>query len=202
MRSGDNVAGALILVGAGALAVKELRPEQGRELDSINGPLLMLQLTLRLLERAIPGGPSSLARDTRVELNEQSTGIKVTGLGADGEFFAPWTLKGSVGPAGKGQVKFELDFVSTSRGKGRPPYETSIAGIWQNAVPPVQLPDTYSLRGWRVYQLKPVVKPRGMINTLGLGASAPMAFGNLGDLRRSVAQWTDEGARRARHQCN
>jgi len=201
-RAGQTEAGTLILVGSGALAARDLRLERGRELDSINGPLLMLQLVLRLMERAVPGGPASLKQDTRIELSERVNGIKVTGVGADGEFFAPWTLKGTIGPASNGQIKFEFEFVSANRAKGAPTHETSIAGIWQDAVPGVALPDNQSLRGWRVYQLKTVVKPRGTINTLGLGTSAPMAFGNLGQVRRSVAEWADEGARRSKFLCN
>jgi len=201
-RGGQTEAGTLILVGSGALAARELRLERGRELDSINGPLLMLQLVLRLLERAVPAGPASLKQDVRIDLSERVGGIKVTGIGTDGEFFAPWSLKGVAGPSSNGQVKFELEFVSASRAKGAPAHATSIAGIWQDTGTVVNLPDQYSLRGWRVYQIKSVVKPRGTINTLGLGASAPMAFGNLGQVRRSVSEWADEGARRSKYLCN
>jgi len=201
-RAGQSQAGTLILIGSGALATRELRLERGRELDSINGPLLMLQLVLRLLERAAPAGPGGVTRDLRVEITEQTSSIKVTGLGADGEFFAPWSLRGTIGPGGNGQVKFELEFSSSNRARGAPGHVSNIAGIWQNARPAVALPDQYSLRGWRVYPIKSVVRPRGAINTIGLGASAPMAFGNLGQVRRSVADWADESARRARHQCN
>jgi hypothetical protein len=201
-RAGQTTVGAVLLVGSGALAVRELRVERGHELDALNGPLLMLQLVLRLLERAVPSGPAGLTSDVQVELADKQDGIRVTGVGAEGEFFAPWRLKGVVGPGGNGQVKFELEFSSSSAAAGRAPYEVSIAGIWQHAKPSLFLAETYSLRGWRVYQLKPVLKPRGMINTLGLGTSPPLAFTNVGDLRRSVAQWGDEQARRARHQCN
>jgi hypothetical protein len=39
------------------------------------------------------------------------------------------------------------------------------------------------------------------MNTVGLGTSAAMAFANIGEVRRRVADWADQGARRARWQC-
>jgi hypothetical protein len=99
-------------------------------------------------------------------------------------------------------VRFELSFVSAHRNPRAAPYETSIAGIWQNASPPVQLPDAMPLRGWRGFRIKTVVTARGAMNTVGLGTSAAMGFANLGEVRRRVGEWTDEGSRRARWQCS
>jgi hypothetical protein len=201
-RAGQAIAGALLLVGNGALAVKDGHVERGRELDSIDGPLVMLQLVLRLLERAAPSGPRGLSRDSRIDVAETASAIKVSGVGTEVEFFAPWRVTGTVGPGGPGQAKFELEFRSASRAKGGQPAEISIAGIWQNVSPPVALPDTMALRGWRVYQLKPAVRARGAGNAMGVGVSAPMSFSDLGQLRRSVVAWAAERERRARWQCS
>jgi hypothetical protein len=201
-RAGRPLAGSLILVGSGAVALKSFRPEQGKELDVINGPLMMLQLTLRLLERSVPAGPQSLTSDRQVAIAEQAAGVKTGGIGTDGEFFAPWSLKGTIGPGGKGLVKFDLEFSSSSHSTGGKRYETAIVGIWQQTGTPLSYPDGFSLRGWRVHQIKNVVKPRGMFNTVGVGTSSAMVFGTLGDLRRAVTQWATESENRSRHQCN
>jgi hypothetical protein len=194
-------AGALLLIDKGALAVRDLPLERGRELDGFNGPLLMLQLVLRVLERAAPGGPASVKRDTRIDLIEREKPIKVTGVGADGEFFAPWSARGLLGPAPDGQIRFELEFDSAAR-DGAGAYRSSVAGIWQNASPPPKLPDTMALRGWRVFQLRQAARAAGASNVVGLATSAPMAFANLGEVRRRVAEWAAEGARRSRGQCS
>jgi hypothetical protein len=194
-------AGALLLVDNAALAVRDVPLERGRELDGFNGPLLMLQLVLRVLERAAPDGPASIKRDTRVEVTEREKPIKVTGVGTDGEFFAPWSARGLLGPAADGQIRFELEFDSTTR-NGVQAYRTSVAGIWQNASPPLVLPDTMALRGWRVFQLRQAARAAGVSNAVGLATSAPMAFANLGEVRRRVAEWTAEAARRSRWQCS
>ena len=58
------------------------------------------------------------------------------------------------------------------------------------------------LRGWRGFRIKPVVHARDATNTVGLGTSPAMAFANLAEVRRRVAEWNDEGARRSRWQCS
>lgn len=200
-RAGRIEAGSFLLID-GALIVRDTRLEPGKELDAMNGPLLMLQLVLQLLERSVPGGPSQLTRDMRVDVSEASRAIAVTGVGADGEFLAPWRLTGTIGPGGKGIVKFELEFVSAARGQSGARYETSIAGIWQNTPPPVTFQDSMNLRGWQVYRFKPAVRQRGAVNVVGLGTSAPLGFVNLGEVRRHASQWADEQAKRSRWQCS
>lgn len=192
----------LLLAGHGALLVRDAQLAPGRELDAVNGPLMMLELVLRLLERAVPGGPTTLVRDRHIDLSERRLPIGVSGVGAEGEFLAPWRLSGTIGPAGQGQVKFELEFASTARAPAGARYETNIAGVWQNTPPPVVFPDSLPLRGWQVYQIRPMVHARGATNVVGLGTSAPMGFVNLAEVRRRVAQWNDERARRARWQCS
>ncbi len=202
MRAGRARAGALLLVSNAVLLARDITLARGRELDAFNGPLLMLQLALRLLERAAPGGPESIRRNTAIDLVERERALEVSGLGANGEFFAPWQVRGTLAPGGDGRIAFEIEFVSASHARNGLPYETRIAGIWQNASPPVQLPDAMALHGWRGFRIKPTVRSHGEINTLGVGTSAAMGFANLGEVRRRALEWRDEGARRARWQCS
>lgn len=201
-RGGALEAGSmLLLAGRGALLAQGARLQPGREIDAINGPLLMQQLVLRLLEHSVPAGPGKLARDVRLDVSESSRSLSVAGVGAEGEFLAPWRLSGTIGPAGPGKVKFDLEFTSTARNPAGARYETSIVGIWQNSPPPVVFADDLPLRGWQVYQIKPVVRTRGAENIVGFGTSAPLGFTNLGEVRRRVAQWSEEQKRRSRWQC-
>lgn len=201
-RRGRQTAGTVLVIGNGAIAVRDLRPAKDRELDEVNAPLSMLQLTLRLLERVAPGGPRTVARDLSVQVADDRNSLKVTGIGAEGEFFAPWRVRGILGPAGEGRVKFEFDFVSSRPAPGAKVYATEIAGIWERGAGSPPLPDSYPLKDWQVYQLRQVVKPRGQFNTVQLGVSPPMGFVRLGDLRTRVAQWGGDAERRARYQCN
>lgn len=201
-RGGGLEAGTMMLLsGRGALLSRGATLQPGRELDAMNGPLLMRELVMRLLEQGVPGGPGKLAQDLRLDVSERSRPLRVTGIGAEGEFLAPWRLTGTIGPAGPGKVKFDLEFTSTARSPAGARYETSIVGIWQNTPPPVQFADDMPMRGWQVYQIKPVVVGRGASNVIGWGTSAPLGFTNLGEVRRRVAQWNDDQARRSRWQC-
>jgi hypothetical protein len=201
-RGGSLEAGSmLLLTGRGALLAHGARLQPGRELDAMNGPLLMRQLVMRLLEQSVPDGPGKLGRDLRLDVSERTRTLSVTGIGTQAEFLAPWRLTGTIGPAGPGKVKFDLEFTSTARSPAGARYETSIVGIWQNAPPPVVFADDMPLRGWQVYQIKPVVLGRGAENIIGFGTSAPMGFPNLGAVRRRVAQWSEEQTRRSRWQC-
>jgi len=201
-RRGRQTSGTVLVIGNGAIAVRGLRPAKDRELDEVNAPLSMLQLTMRLLERSAPGGPRSVARDVSVQVAEDKNSLKVTGIGAEGEFFAPWRARGILGPAGEGRVKFEFEFVSSRPAPGAKAYATEIAGIWERGAGLPPLPDSFPLTDWQVYQLRQVVKPRGQFNTVQLGVSPPMGFVRLGDLRARVAQWGSDAERRARYQCN
>lgn len=201
-RGAQMRAGSLMLISDAALLARDMPLERGRELDAFNGPLLMLQLVLRLLERAAPAGPASVKRETKVAASEASQPIKVAAMNAEGEFNAPWKLAGTIAPAAGGVVKFELEFSSASRAGAGAAYHTGIVGLWQNASPPVQLADAMPLRGWRVYRLKPAAAASGSANKPGLGTSAPMAFSNLAEVRSRVAQWQAESARRSRWQCS
>lgn len=200
-RAGRPESGTLLLID-GALLARDARLPVGKELDAMNGPLLVLQLVLQLLERSVPGGPAQLVKDVKIDIAEPSRAISVSGIGAEGEFGAPWRLTGTIGPGGKGIVKFELDFVSSVRGSSGGRYETAIAGIWQNTPPPVVFEDAMSLGGWQVYRIRPVVRARGAVNTVTLGTSAAMGFPNLAEVRRRAAQWVDEQAKRSRWQCS
>lgn len=202
MRRGKQSAGTMLVVGSGAIAMRDLRPAAGRELDEANGPLAMLQLSMRLLERVAPGGPRTVARDVSVQVADAKNGIKVTAIGSEGEFFPPWSVRGILGPSGQGRVKYEFEFVSARQAPGAKVYATEMAGIWERSAGTPPLPATFSLAGWRVYQLKQVVKPRGQFNTVGLGTSPPLGFSTLGELRSRVAQWSSDAERRSRLQCN
>ena len=193
--------GTLLLLAEGALLSRGLALERGRELDAMQGPLLVLQLVLRLLERAVPPEPAGSLHERQIDLVESEKSIKVAAIGADGEFHAPWTLKGFVAGASSGQVRFELEFVSAARSRATPWHETSVAGIWQNTAAALTLPDAMALRGWRAYQIRPVTTAHGAVNVVGLGTSAPMAFANLGEVRRRARAWSDQHSRRARWQC-
>ena len=90
----------------------DMQEEMGASLDA---PALMMQLALRLLERAEPGGPSRVTSDLGVDLREEIMNIMLDTGSAVGGFQAPWSVKGRLSPAGDTRRRFDLEFTFSVR---------------------------------------------------------------------------------------
>jgi len=106
---GEVEAGETLLVAGRAVLSRGFarEPELGSSLDA---PALMMQLALRLLERAEPGGPASITEAREIEVLEETSPIELQSYSAVGGFSAPWALKASIEPAGETRRQFDLHF--------------------------------------------------------------------------------------------
>jgi len=106
---GDVEAGESLLVGGRVVLSRGFAgdAELGASLDA---PALMMQLALRLLERAEPGGPAKITEARDFDLVEEINPILLQSYAASGEFHPPWSLKGQIAPAGETQRRFDLHF--------------------------------------------------------------------------------------------
>jgi len=106
---GEVEMGETLLVGGRAVLSRGFAgaAELGSSLDA---PALMMQLALRLLERAEPGGPGRITEAREVEVLEESSPIQLESYSAVGGFQPPWALKGSIEPAGDTRRRFDLRF--------------------------------------------------------------------------------------------
>jgi len=109
---GEVEAGETLLVGGRAVLSRGFAgaAELGSSLDA---PALMMQLALRLLERAEPGGPVEITEAREVEVLEETSPIQLESYSAVGGFRAPWALRGSIEPAGEDRRRFDLRFEFT-----------------------------------------------------------------------------------------
>jgi hypothetical protein len=106
---GEVEAGETLLVGGRAVLSRGFasEPELGSSLDA---PALMMQLALRLLERAEPGGPAEITEAREIEVLEETSPIELESYSAVGGFKAPWALKASIAPVGDSRRRFDLHF--------------------------------------------------------------------------------------------
>jgi len=106
---GEVEAGETLLVGGRAVLSRgfDREPELGSSLDA---PALMMQLALRLLERAAPGGPATITEAREIEVLEEVSPIELESYSAVGGFQAPWSLTANVEPAGETRRRFDLRF--------------------------------------------------------------------------------------------
>jgi hypothetical protein len=109
---GEVEMGETLLVGGRAVLSRGFAgaAELGSSLDA---PALMMQLALRLLERAEPGGPGKVGEAREVEVVEEVSPIHLESYSAVGGFRAPWAVKGSIEPAGDTRRRFDLRFEFT-----------------------------------------------------------------------------------------
>jgi hypothetical protein len=121
---GEVVHGDIVLVDNRAVLLRGYDPES-KEQISFDAPALMMQLALRLLERATPAGPSVIHERTEVAVQDDINFINLDTGAAAGGFPPPWSATGTIWPEGDSERRFELGSASTRwrcgyRTRGRP----------------------------------------------------------------------------------
>jgi hypothetical protein len=182
-RKGDkSYSGSLIVVAGKRLLTKGIPLEPGTEIDVLDGPVLYVRLVFELLCRGLPAGPASVKSVRKVNVAEDREPLVInTPSGTNGEFPAPWTLSGSVRPDGAG-IAFDLLLACN----GLEPFR--LKGSWTRAAALLELPDSMSLAGWRVFSLGVYSIPADGGTVTDYGAQEfGKPFLNLGAVRREVA---------------
>jgi hypothetical protein len=145
---GEVEMGETLLVGGRAVLSRGFagEPELGSSLDA---PALMMQLALRLLERAEPGGPGKVSEAREVEVLEEISPIHLESYSAVGGFRAPWALRGSIEPAGETRRRFDLRFeFSVGAGSEVQRGTMRLKGVADFAALEFPLAGSASLEGW------------------------------------------------------
>jgi hypothetical protein len=180
--------GTMMIIGQQALLTRDLtlaRP--GSVLPAVDGPTLLLNLTLRMLERGVPEGPVAMRRERSVSLSEKTLPINIQTPSAQGLFLPPWQLTGKVTRKGD-QFVFDLLLVSRSRTDANAAHNTVLRGSWKNEekTPPV-LPSEMALAGWDLYAITGASRAVGNQAQTVHQAVPRQNFATLGDLRKAMA---------------
>jgi hypothetical protein len=107
---GDVEKGETLLVAGRAVLSRGFGERQAELGASLDAPALMMQMALRLLERAEPGGPSRITAVTEIDVEDEINPILLDTQTAMGGFQPPWSLKGDIAPVGLEQRRFDLRF--------------------------------------------------------------------------------------------
>ena len=148
---GETEQGETLLVGGRAMLSRGFGAHQAELGASLDAPALMMQLTLRLLERSEPGGPSKVSEAVEVDLTEEILHINLDTGGAAGGFQAPWSIKGRLAPAGETRRRFDLQFsfsVITEQGKQATAMRLQGVADFSEEAFPIEGSD--SLDGWEI----------------------------------------------------
>ena len=109
----ETVNGDLMLIGRKAVLSRGFGQYREQAASSLDAAALMMQLALRLLERAEPGGPSHVTAVTDVDVEDRINHINLDTGTAVGGFQAPWSIKGKLEPLGVTKRRFDLQFYFT-----------------------------------------------------------------------------------------
>ena len=184
-RLGTQVNGTVLAVcDDHALLLKDLQPPTGPATVEFDGPMHLLQLALRLLERGLPQGPQALTGETAVEARDDSNPIRVKVRDSSGEFLAPWQVRGKAARIASDQISFDLAFsYTTAAAKGRR-FEMSLVGVWNERSRVAAFANDMSLAGWKVYRLDPAVRVvAGVAMVERRVVPQSVSFDTLGELR-------------------
>lgn len=171
-----------------ALLLHDIRPERTHELRELDGPLMYLQLTLRLLARALPEGVSVAAAGRSFELKEPAAPIR-TRRGAESrrDFNAPWQARGRVTREADGGIAFEIAFDYAGDAASAPRTALQLSGVWREDSAVRRFDDATDIAAWQVYRINAVpVTTAGNVHFEAMAATKPLRYATLGHLRRHI----------------
>ncbi len=176
--------GALLLLGGSLMAARGFTPEKGFEVDALDVAVLNLKILTRLLDIAVPEGPSKLFGTRTVKAEGRAEPILAFTPSATAKFAAPWTLTGTVS---RPDLK-DIDFALTVEEPGDKPgtrRRWSFTGRASGSPIGRQLDGNMSLAGWKAYRLGGPDPAKGKAHAaLRFGATLlDGPFATLKDLR-------------------
>ena len=173
--------GTLMLI-SGILLSKDLPIQAGYEVDAIDGPALTMQLVNKLLAFAAGVQPSKVRTRRVIDVKEPAVAIRVATTSAEGEYSAPWRLKGSLSPSSRESIAFDLTFSFKARAAEE--YTMVFTGRWERRSSPPLFPDSLSLKGWRVFTFGISERSDSQGTAIDYGAApSPAAYDTVGALR-------------------
>lgn len=179
--------GTVLIIGQKALLTRDMvLARSGALMPAVDGPMLLLNLTLRLLERGVPDGPQSIRRERSVSVRDERQALTVETPSATGTFLPPWQLTGKVVRKGDA-VEFDLLLVSRSRVEPGATSNTVLRGRWRSDErKPLVLPDDLALDDWSLHAVVGVAKELNRRQGIVHEAIPRQGFATLGELRKAI----------------
>jgi hypothetical protein len=198
----SSVGSVMSVCGDQALLFDGLVPPKGREMDELNTPILLLQLTLKLLAHALPAGPQTVTQETMINIEDAKHPIQVhKGTSVRRDFLSPWRANGFVTVRGQGTLDFKIHFVYKESGGADA--TADLDGEWRQPSDMPSLDNAFSLENWHVYRVNTVlnfVAGRGQFDSVVV--PQPLRFKTVGALRSHIEQgWSPSLAEPKRYTC-
>lgn len=192
--------GELLLIGGEFLALKGGSIEPGYEIDLIDGPALMLQTVVSLLDFALPEGPAMVKSEKTIASQETKRRVAVATASASAEYGPPWSVAGTLRRESSGLLAFDLTFTFVpldplGRDTQQQAQSMHLSGRLDYSTKRAELPNDFSLAGWRVLGLGPQTRKEGQATMLDFGANAKAeAYQTVGEVRAIIKQESAPGS--------
>jgi hypothetical protein len=174
--------GTILLISGRWMATQDLSLESGSELDLMDIAALNSQLVMNLLRLALPEGPPKPGKPVQISLKEDHRPLQVGTSSGSGEYGAPWKVNGTACVAGpQAPVSYQLEFVFKTRDDEQ---DVHLAGQVSRTATPMEIVDSESLDGWKVYALGPRQETARAGTKMTFGAQLAPAAATVGELRR------------------
>lgn len=181
--------GTILMVEGRTFLSKGLKLTQGSEIDALDGPVLSVILTGKVLSRALPEGPAALTRKQQVMHEDKKTGIQFATPSAQGFIPFPWSVKGFITPNTDGSIDFNLVLKWASKGATNAKEATSVSLSGQlihNAN--FQIDSSMPLEGWSVFGVGPIVEKAKDSTIYDYGAKpTETSAKTIADIRKEIA---------------
>lgn len=186
---GKKTEGRILLLSGMAMLTKGFELKKGYEIDYIDGPALMYQLVISLLNQAFPLGPYKTDTTKKITKVDTKRGIKVATMSAGGLFGPSWKLKADISKIKPNYFSYDLfftfDFPETESGKMS--YE--ISGTWEKTSPSPSFPDEMQVNDWGIYWIGPIKKELQKNTIFDYGATpGEKKAQTVGDFRRIIKE--------------
>jgi hypothetical protein len=179
---GTHTTGAILLIGGRWMLTQGFNPKTGKEIEALDAAALDSQLVIVLLTAALPGGRPAPGPPQNVRFAQKAGPIRITTASTSAEYQAPWTVTGSVSvPQAEAAASYQLSFTYSDQGAAR---TVDFAGSVANDKPPLDLPDSMKLAGWKVRRLDTTLESSPGGTAAGAGAHPPPRAATLGELRQ------------------
>ena len=179
--------GTLMMVEGTILVSKGIGFSPGREIDSLDSPMLFIILTGKVLSRALPEGPGGLKGNRPIRHEDKKTGIQFATPSAQGFIPPPWSVAGTVIANSDGSRDFDLVLKWIGEGATKKPTSMSLAGQLKHKSD-FQIDSNMALEGWSVFGVGPIIEKTKSGTIYDYGAkpykSVPKT---IADIRKAIA---------------
>lgn len=185
-QAGTITKGKILMINGRVMALQGPIAEPGYEIDALDAAVLQVQVVMKALGRAFPGGPASVKPAQHVDYSDAQTGIQVATQSAGGMIQAPWRVVGELRHVEPDVVQYDLTLTSSNaRNPGAKSTVTSSGTLFNS--PNTRIDDQLSLEKWKLFGVGPQSRKQGDSTIIDYSAAPETTtYKTVADVRKKL----------------